>query len=190
VFVAERAKDVGLGRKKEEEKPADEMKPEGATFGFKDDDDDDEGDGKPYEVTSVDLAPRCPSCANELQSEEDVICLHCGFNLRTREAAKTRKVKDVTGGDVFMHLLPGIAAAVLFFILFGIMVTFIILRAMLFAATWNPEFAQGDNATFTLNCCSCCTIWTVLACGYFMYLSGRFTIKRLIYEPKPPEVEL
>src|SRR5271163_4576634 len=63
-FVAQQAKDDDHGQKEPES--------EAATIPFKDDYDD-EGDGKPYEVTSLDLSPRCPSCANELESEEDTV---------------------------------------------------------------------------------------------------------------------
>src|SRR5438046_8829566 len=67
-FVAKQAEDVGLGKK-----PADD-----SIIAFKDDDEDE--DAKPYEVTSLDLPPRCPECASELESEAAAACLQCGFN--------------------------------------------------------------------------------------------------------------
>jgi hypothetical protein len=179
-FIAKQAVDLGLGQKKEE----------AATFSIKDDDDD-EDDGKPYEVTSVDLAPRCPSCANELESETAKVCLHCGFNLETRTTAEKRRVKDVTGGDIFIHLLPGILAAVGFFISMGIMLYAIADRMYL---ALNPdamkEAFNGQPEQWQLNCCNCCTLWTAIICMWLMYVSGKFAIKRLIYQTKPPEQEL
>ena len=32
----------------------------------------------PYGMTFEKLGNRCPDCANELESEEAVVCLHCG----------------------------------------------------------------------------------------------------------------
>jgi predicted Zn finger-like uncharacterized protein len=179
-FVAERAEDVNPAQKKAES----------ATIPFLDDDDDD-GDGKPYEVTSIDLAPRCPSCANELESETAKVCLHCGFNLETRTAAERRRVKDVTGGDIFLHLLPGILSAIGFFVSMAVMLYFIANRLYL---ALNPEQLDkafdGKPEQWQLNCFNCCTLWTAITCMWLMYISGKFAIKRLIYDNKPPEREL
>ncbi len=73
--------------------------------------DDGEDDSKPYGVTSVDTAPRCPECASEMESEEAIICLVCGYNTRTRIRVETKAVEDVTGMMVFLWLLPGILSA-------------------------------------------------------------------------------
>ena len=178
-FVAKKAADVNLGQKKTEP----------ATIPLKDDDDE-YGDGKPYEVTSVDLAPRCPSCANELLSENDKVCLHCGFNLETRTALPKRRVKDVTGGDIFMWLLPGILAAVGFFICLGFFIVEIILRLTkiliaLFIYTPSDPLSQMEANFF-----NCCTLWWCLLLLFLMYLQGKFAVKRLIYDNQPPEVEL
>src|SRR5437588_12293152 len=43
----------------------------------------DENDN-PYGVTELDLAPRCPNCAEEMESHDAVVCLHCGYNTLTR----------------------------------------------------------------------------------------------------------
>src|SRR5262249_12001216 len=44
-------------------------------------DDEDEGiHANPYGVTTLDLTPRCPHCANEMVSEEAIICVYCGYN--------------------------------------------------------------------------------------------------------------
>src|SRR5262245_40920573 len=72
---------------------------------------DDDEDGKnPYGITDLDLAPRCPNCASEMESEEAVVCLHCGYNTLTREWGKTEKVIATTGGEHFLYLLPGLLA--------------------------------------------------------------------------------
>lgn len=172
-FVAKQAGDGGLVQKKPE--------PDAATIPFKDDDDD-EGDGKPYEVTSLELAPRCPSCANELESEEDTICLHCGFNLRTRTAIQTRRVKDVTGGGLFLWLLPGILAAVGFFLCLGFVVVVIL---TFFTYKPDPPLEQYQK-----NFACCCQLWWLILNLWLMYLQGKFAIKRLIIHNQPPEQEV
>ena len=67
---------------------------------------DDEEDANPYGVTALDTAPRCPDCANEMESEDAIICLHCGYNSRTRVKIEARAVDDVTG----VHLVSVAAA--------------------------------------------------------------------------------
>src|SRR5262245_44499307 len=53
---------------------------------------DDDDNPNPYGITQLDIAPRCPNCANEMESEEAVICLYCGYNTLTRTWGKTDKV--------------------------------------------------------------------------------------------------
>ena len=62
--------------------------------------DEDEEDDNPIGVTALDTSPRCPNCANEMESEDAVICLTCGYNTRTRLQAKTVAVHDITAHDV------------------------------------------------------------------------------------------
>lgn len=77
----------------------------------------DEEDDTPIGVTALDTAPRCPNCANEMESEEAVICLYCGYNTRTRIRVETRAVEDTTFMTWFWWLLPGILCALFFIIL-------------------------------------------------------------------------
>ena len=172
VFIAKKAKDVTLSKKKAE--------PDTGIIPFKDD--DDEGDGKPYEVTSIDLAPRCPSCANELESEEDKVCLVCGFNLETRTATETKRIKEASGGDIFWWLFPGILAAVYFFMQLGVCISQLVWRL-----AWIPE---DPTDRLTINFVNGVTLWQCLLSVWLMYLSGKFAIKRLIFDNKPPEQEL
>src|SRR3954452_14524458 len=37
---------------------------------------------KAYPVERVKDLPRCPHCAWEMEDEEAVVCLHCGYNLQ------------------------------------------------------------------------------------------------------------
>ena len=59
-----------------------------------------------------DTLPRCPFCANEMESADARICLHCGYNTRTRNRPEIKAVYENTGGDMFLWLLPGILSIV------------------------------------------------------------------------------
>ena len=53
--------------------------------------DDEEEDGaNPYGLVDVSLAPARPECVNVID-EDQVICLHCGYNLRTRKCPRLSK---------------------------------------------------------------------------------------------------
>ena len=67
-------------------------------------------DGIDIEVVHEEDVPRCPHCAKELDPPEAIVCIHCGFNSRTRAKAETKKVWAPDAMDWFMHLLPGIIA--------------------------------------------------------------------------------
>ncbi len=111
-------------------KPVPAKKPQGAKPAAKTTAELDEEmeDGKnPYAVTKESLKPRCPFCAKELDDDSQVICLNCGYNRRTRERIATEKTMEPTGGEWFIHLLPGIICAlVTLFIIVGIPLDFIL----------------------------------------------------------------
>ena len=58
-------------------------------------------DGKPYSLTDMSLAPRCPYCATELPSEDTIVCLHCGYNLQTRTRLEPKHTYDITPAERF-----------------------------------------------------------------------------------------
>lgn len=70
------------------------------------DPDYDPNDYSMSKVTST--LPRCPFCAAEMESEEAMICLECGYNTRTRKRPEVKQVYQNTGGQIFLWLLPGI----------------------------------------------------------------------------------
>src|SRR3954462_12245485 len=57
---------------------APEMTPMAASppLGFADDEDN---DPNPYGITELDVAPRCPNCAQLMADEKAFICLFCGY---------------------------------------------------------------------------------------------------------------
>jgi DNA-directed RNA polymerase subunit RPC12/RpoP len=139
----------------------------------------DEDDGNPYGLTDADLAYRCPSCANEMESEDAIICLHCGYNTHTRTAVKTRKIHDTTSGDVFLWLLPGILCVV------GILIW---IATDLVYCLKIDDWLDPDSWTFFFAHPGI-KLWLVITSLFFCYYLGKFAIKRLIINNKPPEVE-
>lgn len=143
--------------------------------------DDEDDDPNPYILQDVSLAPRCPDCANEID-EGQVICLHCGYNLRTREKAKVRKVYDQTFKDYFIWLLPGISCALAVLILIGFNIWYLMKIDEL--VNWeNDSFFKGMWTIRGIK------LWVVIMSLGLIWLAGKFAVKRLIFHPRPPEVE-
>src|SRR5262249_32615176 len=124
------------------------------------------------------LGPRCPDCANSME-EGHVVCLHCGYNTVTRQKVRARKVREVTGNDVFAWLLPGILAALGVVVLLTIDMLYIFLiDKEMFEEEWY-DFIGGKGMK----------IWISVVLIFFMFLAGRFAVKRLIFDNTPPEIE-
>ena len=143
-------------------------------------DEDDENDGKAYGLTETDLTPRCPHCANELESADSKVCLHCGYNTETRQQVKTKKVEDVTSLDVFMWLLPGILCVLG---VIGLIVWDFLY--CLFIENW----VDTDIWWGSMICSGALKFWWCIASVFFMYALGRFAVRRLIFDRVPPEIE-
>ena len=137
---------------------------------------EDEEDSNPYGVTSEDTAPRCPDCANELESEDAVVCLVCGYNTRTRTRAQTRAVEETTVAAWILWLLPGILCVLFILFTFTFDVWYSFKIQGLVADAWY-EFL-GHQAVI---------IWLWIMCLFAMFFAGRFAVKRLIFNPRPPE---
>lgn len=143
-------------------------------------DDEEDDDPNPYGLIDVDLSPRCPDCANEVE-EGAVICLTCGYNMQTREKAKTRRVYDLTGGEHFLWLLPGIACALAVCCIIGFNIWYLL--KIDDVISWeNDNFFLG---MWTINGIK---LWVVIMSLFLIWLAGKFAVKRLILHPKPPEV--
>jgi hypothetical protein len=141
---------------------------------------DDDGESKPYGVLTMDLTPRCPHCANELESAEAVICLKCGYNLQTRDFHRTRTTLDVTGGDVFVWLLPGILCVILVLCLIGFDIWYCLkIKSIVAGEDWLEWLGSGFMR-----------LWMVIFTLFIMYKAGKFAFIRLILNPTPPEIEV
>jgi hypothetical protein len=138
--------------------------------------DEEDNDSNPYGVTTLDLTPRCPHCAGALLTEEDVICLHCGYNRLTRQLGATKKTVEHTGGERFFWLLPGLACV------FGILV---FINADIFYCLVLPGMVKDSWLEFTDH--ESMRMWTVIPSLFSVWGLGMFAFKRLILEPVPPE---
>ncbi len=146
--------------------------------------DEEPADSNPYKVTKdVNTNPLCPFCATELDDEDQVVCLNCGFNRESRSREKMVKTHATTGGDWFIHLLPGILCAIGTLILL-VMIGFFwtVMRK------WNFEYEAGDDWRSWITAYAC-QIWYTVMCLFAGFFMCRFAVKRLIIHPTPPEKE-
>jgi hypothetical protein len=180
-FTARAPKDSPKGIKPAKDKPAkdkpDKKKPD------KDKPEGEEETGA-YGLREEYLGARCPECAEKM-GDDDVICLSCGYSTITRTKPKPRKIRETTGGDVFLHLLPGIICAT-----FGVMVlTWLIADFIYWAFFWELELEGVENARAARSCAYCCITWWSIFRIWVIYKLGRFAVKRLILDNKPAEIE-
>jgi hypothetical protein len=140
--------------------------------------DDEEEGSDPYAVSDLKLAPRCPNCANEMESEESVICLHCGYNTQTRIQAKMKKTYDTTGWHYFVWLLPGISCVI------GII---LLIVWDIWFCTQIDDYVKDEWYEFISS--GGIKMWQTIATVFMMFGMLMFAIKRLIFNYTPPEVE-
>jgi DNA-directed RNA polymerase subunit RPC12/RpoP len=140
---------------------------------------DGEEDANPYGVTEHDFLARCAYCAKEMESEEQVVCLNCGYNHRTRERIKTSKTLEPTGGEWFIHLLPGIICA--------IVLLSMIAGIVIFWTLFPRIAAENDDSWWSVFFALPGRIWNTVIALFIGFFTGKFAIKRLILHPTPPE---
>jgi hypothetical protein len=140
--------------------------------------DEDDEEAKPYDITIEQLSRRCPQCANELEDEDAIVCLYCGYNTVTRTQSRMRKIRNVTGWDVFKHLLPGIGCVLAIMALIAFDLCYCLLIHKIDQDAW---YAFLDSLGMK--------IWIVLPTIFMMYYAAKFAIRRLIYNYNPPEIE-
>jgi len=137
---------------------------------------DDDGPAQ-YDVTAEDLTPRCPNCANEMESADAVVCLYCGYNTSTRTWGTTKKTIESTGGDRFLWLLPGLICALVVFLQLIFCLYFcLVLPAQL-----------GDNWRWLSH--ESMKMWAVIFNLFLMWPLGFIAYRRLVINPDPPEKE-
>lgn len=134
-----------------------------------------------YGVTDDTLAVRCPNCAKVMEKEDAIICLHCGYNTRTRQAAVMRRVEDITPADRFQWRLPGLAC------IGGII--FITAFDLFFCFGMNKTWKYLDTEVVSTFSAGART-WVVVPSLWVMWKMAKFAYNRLVLNPNPPEVEI
>jgi predicted Zn finger-like uncharacterized protein len=133
----------------------------------------------PYQVTTLDLTPRCPHCAHEMESADSILCLNCGYNTLTRQHMGMKKTIARTPSERIFWLLPGMVCVVAIFAVIGGALAF-------WFGIQDPwQDPTGDPNTLWLGV----KVWVVIICCGIIYFLGRFSIRRLILHPTPPEIE-
>jgi hypothetical protein len=138
--------------------------------------DQEDEEGGAYHVTTAELKPFCPVCAHELESEDAVICLNCGFNMRTRQRVGFKKTHDITMHDRVIWLLPG-------FVCIAVIVALIVIDLLYFM--WQPD----EKAGWAWLAYGGFKTWGIIISLFFMFFAGRFAFKRVVLNPEPPEKE-
>ena len=131
------------------------------------------------------LQARCPNCAKELSSEDDILCIFCGYNNLTRQIAQTRKTYDITGADIFFWNLPGIIGVILCLIL----LTFNIVYMLKIDEWCSPEEGKTDVPWFGFLAHGSIKLWLYIISGFILFSIGKFSFIRLVYENRPKEEE-
>jgi len=161
---------------------------------------DAEDDGKAYGVTDDKLGYRCPQCASEMPSEDAKICLNCGFNTLTRAQARTRRVKETTGGDKFLWLLPGILSVLAILLMIGYWFFHHYALPDMVVDRWDDmlTIAKDDRRAalddenmpwHSMFFRPWFELWMGISFGFLSFFAVKFAVKRLILHPNPPEVE-
>lgn len=140
---------------------------------------DDEENDDPYGLTHADMAPRCPNCANEMESEDAVVCLFCGYNTLTRQWGKTEKTVAISTGRHFLHLLPGIACALLFLFCVLDQIYYCVVYPFNVAGTFM-EWSDHESLR----------TWSTIFALSSMWSLGAYAYHRLIVKPLPDEQKL
>jgi DNA-directed RNA polymerase subunit M/transcription elongation factor TFIIS len=166
------------------------------------DDDDETGPARRgYGITDLDLGIRCPQCAAEMKNEEQVICLNCGYNKVTRERIRTRKVKEVTGSDRFLWLLPGMLAVLGVLLMIGYCFFHHFALPGIMIDNWDDlttnkglsrlEALKDDSVGFWQAAVvhPAIEVWLFVFLAFGAWKAGKFAYKRLVVNPNPPEIE-
>ena len=152
-----------------------------------DQDDEDEGPKEYVLAKTDDSLPRCPFCATEMASVDARICLHCGYNTRTRQRPEVKQVYGASGGQVFLWLLPGIFCVL---VMIGLLVWYIVFWANIegwMADGWFED-EKGPPVTYLVGLGPGFTRLYLALLTLAIYVPlGRFAYKRLVKNNKAPE---
>lgn len=134
-----------------------------------------------------DNLPRCPFCANELESLDALICLHCGYNTRTRLRPQVKQIYQAGLGETILWLLPGILCVLT---IIGMIVWYIIFWTMIDEWMADSVFEDdpGPPKTFLGGLGpGFMRLYQALIIVFLAVPLFRIAFKRLVRDNKPPE---
>jgi DNA-directed RNA polymerase subunit RPC12/RpoP len=133
------------------------------------------GPAQMYQMTeAIRGVPRCPQCAAELESEEAIICLNCGYNQMTGQRINVVKTYSTTATDILLWRLPGMICAVLTLA----MLAFV---GYLWIGLRGYEAGQEPGWLFPSQ------VWGSVLAAFIGWSCGKFAVKRIITDSMPPE---
>lgn len=142
---------------------------------------DDDDDSNPYGITDADTGHRCPHCANEMESEDSVVCLACGYNTQTRTQVKTRVVADQGFLDYALWLGPAIFTLIASI---GLVVFNVIYDLNI------DEWVNEKEWYHIIVTSGALKMWMGIITAFIVCIGGRYAILRLFFNYKPPEIEV
>ena len=150
--------------------------------------DDPEYDPNKYTVEQTnDTLPRCPYCAKEMPSADALICLHCGYNTRTRQRPEVKQVYAPTFMELFLWWLPAILCILT---IIGMWVWYLFFWDLIeewLADSWFED-DPGPPKTYLGGLSpGMFRLYHALLIIFLSVPMVRFIYKRLILHPKPPE---
>jgi len=128
--------------------------------------------------------PRCPNCVQELESEDQVICLNCGFNNRTRTLNRVKRIQH----KGFVDYLKWYAYPIFCTIMIVITASLLVLYYVRYRSWAIDNRAEDTVAWLLANQVSQIYIW-VAALTVF-WKCGKPAVMRFIVNPHPPEEEV
>ena len=134
-----------------------------------------------------DNMPRCPFCAKEMPSAEALICLHCGYNTRTRQRPQVEQVYAPTAVEWFVWLLPGILTVLA---MIGMLVWYLFFWDLIVGWLEDSWFEdeKGPPPTYIAAASpSMFRVYHALLIAFLYVPMVRFAYKRLIKNTRPPE---
>ncbi len=135
-------------------------------------------DGNPYDVTTLDLTPRCPNCTEPFDSADTLVCKYCGYNTQTRVWGKTKRLIEHTGGERFMWLLPGLLC------LLGVLILYL---GCVFLCSSVPDMVDPKSWTSDVFDSEAIRLWLTWMLLAIIWGLSMWAHKRLIFNPTPPE---
>ena len=148
-----------------------------------DDEEEDGRVGKAYGIVLESETAKCPNCAKELIGTKAIICVHCGFNSRTRTWNRTKKIVERTPVDYMWWHLPAIASSIV------VLISIVMLVVYFWKVPGWADANPNDTLPWLLNTLFVRIYMTIMVL-YIAWSLGFYAIKRFVYFPHPPEEEI